>query len=44
MSHQQDIKYAKFVNKVTLRGNTEEKERRAGQTAKDGAGEAADST
>lgn len=44
MSHQQDIKYAKFVNKVTPRGKAEEEERRAGRVAKDGAGEVADST
>lgn len=39
MSHQQEITYAKFVNKVTQRGNVEEEKRRAGRTAKDGAGE-----
>lgn len=44
MSHQQDIKYAKFVNKVTPRGNAEQGERKAGQIAKDGAGDVADST
>ena len=44
MSHQQEIIYAKFVNKVTQRGNAEQAKRRAGQMAKDGAGEVASST
>lgn len=44
MSHQQEIIYAKFVNKVTQRGNAEEEKRKTGQMAKDGAGEAAGST
>lgn len=44
MSHQQEIIYAKFVNKVTQRGNAAEQKRRAGRMAKDGAGEVAGST
>lgn len=44
LSDQQEIIYAKFVNKVTQRGNAEEEKRRAGQMAKDGAGEVAAST
>lgn len=38
LSHQQDITYAKCVNKVTQRGNAEEEKRKAGRMESDGVG------
>ena len=44
MNQCEEIIYAKFVNKVSQRGNAEEGKRRAGRMAEDGTGEVAGST